>query len=238
MKRTCGVAAAWLISAVSASAQAPQPGRGDNVLDYEAVRATKVVKAIRIADEITIDGSLDEPAWERATPATDFYQFTPNPCELSTEPTEVRFLYDDDNLYVAFHSWDSDMAHRTVTELKEDFSPSNSDVATIVIDSLHDRQSGYQLATNAAGARRDAQISNDGQYNNDWDGVWDVKVSVQDDGWIAEFIIPFKTFRFSNAPRQEWGLNLGRKILRRNEDSQWAPIPVRFRTIGKVSVAG
>jgi hypothetical protein len=238
MKRTCGVAAAWLISAVSASAQAPQPGRGDNVLDYEAVRATKVVKAIRITDEITIDGSLDEPAWERATPATDFYQFAPNPGELSPEPTEVRFLYDDDNLYVAFHSWDSDMANRTVTELKEDFSPTNSDVATLVIDSLHDRQSGYQFATNAAGAKRDSQISNDGTYNNDWDGVWDVKVSVQEDGWIAEFILPFKTFRFSNAPTQEWGLNLGRKILRRNEDSQWAPIPIRYRAISKISLAG
>ena len=75
-------------------------------------------------------------------------------------------------------------------------------------------------------------------YNNDWDGVWDVKVSVQEDGWIAEFVIPFTTFRFSNAPTQEWGLNLGRKILRRNEDSQWAPIPIRYRAISKISLAG
>ena len=107
-----------------------------------------------------------------------------------------------------------------------------------MIDSLHDRQNGYQFATNAAGAKRDSQISNDGQYNNDWDGVWDVKVSVQEDGWIAEFVIPFTTFRFSNEPTQEWGLNLGRKILRRNEDSQWAPIPIRYRAISKISLAG
>ena len=242
MKQFGGVAAACLLSAVSALAQPPAPGVNvgnvGTVIDYEAVRATKVIRAVRITEKIAIDGSLEEPAWKLALPATDFVQWTPNPGEPSPERSEVRFLYDDDNLYVAFHSWDSDMAHRTVTELKEDFGPTNSDVATLVIDSLHDRQSGYQFATNAAGAKRDAQISNDGQYNNDWDGVWDVKVRVQEDGWIAEFIIPFKTFRFSNAPTQEWGINLGRKILRRNEDSQWAPIPVRFRGIGKVSLAG
>ena len=61
---------------------------------------------------------------------------------------------------------------------------------------------------------------------------------MQEDGWIAEFVIPFTTFRFSNAPTQEWGLNLGRKILRRNEDSQWSPIPIRFRAISKISLAG
>jgi uncharacterized protein DUF5916/cellulose/xylan binding protein with CBM9 domain len=232
----------WLVS-VSVDAQVRPPGAETRSprpapIDYDAVRATKIVHAVRIAERMTIDGSLTEPAWERAAPATDFVQWSPSPGELSPERTEVRFLYDDDNLYIGFHSWDSDMAHRTVTELKEDFGPTNSDVATIVIDSMHDRQSGYQFATNAAGARRDAQISNDGQYNNDWDGVWDVKVTLQEDGWIAEFVIPFKTFRFSNAPTQEWGINLGRRILRRNEDAQWAPIPVRFRGIGKISLAG
>jgi hypothetical protein len=242
MKQFSRVAAVWLISAVPAFAQSPAGGQVSAsraaVIDYEAVRATKIVKAVRITEEITIDGSLEEPAWRLAIPATGFYQYTPNPGELSPEPTEVRFLYDDDNLYIAFHSWDSDMANRIVTELKEDFSPTSSDVATLVIDSLHDRQSGYQFATNAAGAKRDSQISNDGTYNNDWDGVWDVKVSVQEDGWIAEFVIPFTTFRFSNASRQEWGINLGRKILRRNEDSQWAPIPIRYRAISKISLAG
>jgi hypothetical protein len=235
VKHLGAMAAVCLISGASAFAQSRPPAP---TIDYDAVRATKVLRAVRIEENITIDGSIGEEAWKMATPATDFVQWTPDPGQLSPEKTEVRFLYDSDNLYVAFHSWDSDMAHRTVTELREDFSPTNSDVATIVIDSLHDRQSGYQFATNAAGAKRDAQISNDGQYNNDWDGVWDVKVTVQEDGWIAEFVIPFTTFRFSNDPNQVWGLNLGRKILRRNEDSQWAPIPIRFRGIGKVSLAG
>src|SRR6185295_15280055 len=171
MKTLSSVAAACWISAVSASAQTPTPDNGERgtprtagVIDYDAVRATKIVRAVRITERISIDGSLNEPAWKLASPATGFTQWTPNPGEPSPEPSEVRFLYDDDNLYIGFHSWDSDMAHRTVTELREDFSPTNSDVATLVIDSLHDRQSGYQFATNAAGAKRDAQISNDGQY--------------------------------------------------------------------------
>ena len=53
----------------------------------------------------------------------------------------------------------------------------------------------------------------------DWDGVWDVKVRTTETGWSAEFVIPFKTLRFSNSPQQEWGLNILRRVKRKNEDS-------------------
>jgi len=51
--------------------------------------------------------------------------------------------------------------------------------------------------------------------------VWDVKTTVDGQGWTAEIVIPFKTLRFSSAPKQEWGLNILRRIRRLNEDSYW-----------------
>jgi hypothetical protein len=65
----------------------------------------------------------------------------------------------------------------------------------------------------------------------DWDGVWNVKVTVDELGWTAEFVIPFKTLRFSKAPQQEWGLNMLRRVKRKNEDSYWSPLPRRYRTM-------
>jgi hypothetical protein len=219
------------------TANAEKDSRAAIAIDYETARLTKVVTAVRIREKITIDGYLDEPAWQLASPATDFTQWG-RPGLPATNKSEVRFLYDDDNLYVGFDCWDKDIAHRVVNELREDFNFRATDGVSVYIDSLHDRRSGFMVGTNPVGARRDSQISNDGNSNNNWDGVWDVKVSVDERGWIAEFVIPFKTLRFSNAPEQEWGLNLSRRILSLSEEDVWAPIPIRFGCCFKVSLAG
>src|SRR5262245_66034280 len=73
------------------------------VIDYDAVRATKIVRAIRIGEKMAIDGSLNERAWQRATPATGFIQWSPSPGGLSPVEREGRFLYDDGSRYDGFH---------------------------------------------------------------------------------------------------------------------------------------
>jgi len=206
-------------------------------IDYEAIRQQRVATALRIHEKMTIDGRLEEPAWSQTIPTGDFLQWSPRHGDPSPEKTEVRFLYDDDNLYVAFTCFDSDMPHRMAKELKEDFSPQESDLVGVAIDSLHDYRSGYSFGVNVAGAKRDQQISNDSQFNQDWDAVWDAKVTRSDEGWIAEFIIPFKTLRFSDSPSQVWGVNMNRRIMRRNEESMWSLTPQRYR-ISRMSQAG
>ena len=66
-----------------------------------------VITARYIETPIVIDGNLDEPAWTLVEPATDFVQTNPVQGEPATERTEVRLLYDDDNLYVGVYCFDS-----------------------------------------------------------------------------------------------------------------------------------
>lgn len=80
---------------------------------------------------------------------------------------------------------------RRTSSVQRDFPTFESDGVTLVFDSLHDRRSGFSFTINAAGAKRDQQLSNDGQGNLDWDGVWDVKTSRNDEGWVIEFMVPF-----------------------------------------------
>jgi hypothetical protein len=201
----------------------------------EAIRASKLVTALRVTEEVTLDGQLDEGVWRLALPATDFYQQYPRNGEPSSERTEVRFLYDADNLYVGLICFDS--GPLSVNELKEDFNFGGGDTVSVIIDSLHDRRSAFVFGVNPAGAKRDGQVFNDGIFNQDWDGVWDVRASTNSDGWIAEFAIPFKTLRFSHLPAQEWGLQITRMLMRRNEQSNWSPLPIRARNV-RVSLAG
>ncbi len=213
-----------LVTGVSGYAQ----GRGSVEIDYEAIRLTKIVTAVRIDGGITLDGRLEEPEWNLAIPATDFSQRTPRSGEPASERTEARFLYDNDNIYVGLTCFDSDLAHMMVTELKEDFDISRTDLIQLIFDSLHDGRSGFSFSVNPAGGRRDSQLSQNGTVNNDWDGVWDAKTSQNDQGWFIEYRIPFKTLRFTNEQSQKWGVQVSRRLLRNNEESNWAPVPLRF----------
>ena len=221
MQRVWWTLAVWAAWVTAASAQAVE-------IDHDAIRATRIVTAVRVTEAITVDGRLDEPAWEQAVPATDFIQKFPRNGAPSTERTEVRFLYDDDNLYVGVVCFDSEPEKLVIKDLREDFELGATDAVQIVIDSLHDKRSAFVFSTNAAGARRDSQVSNADRINQDWDAVWDAKVSRTEDAWFIEYVIPFKTLRFSNSPSQEWGVNISRRILHKNEEVNWAPIPVRY----------
>src|SRR5689334_11851564 len=100
----------------------PAPLTGGPTINIEAVRQTKVVTALRITEEINLDGRLDEPVWQLAIPAGDFYQRLPRNGVPASEKSEVRFLYDDKNLYIGVTAFDSDPAHMGTSELKEDFN--------------------------------------------------------------------------------------------------------------------
>ena len=68
----------------------------------------KVVTAVRLnpTQRIRLDGRLDEPIWQIASPATDFIQRELDFGAPATQRTEVRFCYDERNLYVGARCFD------------------------------------------------------------------------------------------------------------------------------------
>ncbi len=204
-----------------------------------ATKPEHVMTAVRIQGPITVDGVLTEPQWELAQPATDFIQRLPHTGQPATERTEVRIIYDDLNLYVGVHLFDS--AGRkgiTIKDIKRDFYTLDSDGFQIVIDTFDDDLNSFLFGTNPAGAKFDMQIGADGAAGNtSWNGIWHVKTSISDEGWQVEMAIPFKTLRFGNKPVQVWGVNFERRVRRKHEDSYWSPLPAAFR-LGRVSLAG
>ena len=86
-----------LVLASTASAQASPQAQ-----PAAAVASQKVASATRIRDGVVrLDGKLDEAIWQTATPIGDFVQKEPVENAKPTDNLEVRFLYDDDALYVA-----------------------------------------------------------------------------------------------------------------------------------------
>ena len=213
----------WVLGLPLIAAASPQD------FDLDAVRASKRVAAVRITEPIVVDGALDEAAWAAAEPAVDFHQQFPDEFAPATERSEVRFLYDDEMLYVGAMLYDGEPDRLIIDSIRRDFSNFQSDSFLVVLDTFLDRRSGYGFNTNAAGAQRDVQASDNGRRNDvNWDGAWIVRSAILENGWSTEIAVPFKTLRFPAADVQQWGLNLQRVIRRKNEFATWSPVPRQF----------
>jgi Domain of unknown function (DUF5916)/Carbohydrate family 9 binding domain-like len=215
-------------------------GPSKNDIDYETAHLERRIEAVKISEKIIIDGKLDEAAWANASVAKDFVQSEPREGEPSIELSEVRVLYDGQSIYFGAYLHDSKIKNVVVADLKKDFQGEAGDSFDVVLDTFHDERNGYIFSTNAAGAKFDSQMINEGrENNNNWDGVWYVKTGEVDDGWIAEIAIPFRTFKFRESDVQTWGINFHRNLrsAHRNEDSFWSPIP-RIYNLNRVSLAG
>lgn len=191
------------------------------VLALPAVGATQSLRVGTVMGRIRLDGRLDDPAWATADSLTDFRQREPLVGEPATERTVVKVLRDADALYVGVRAYDAEPRRIRATQLRRDANLSSDDNLQLLIDSFHDRRSGFVFGTNPNGARWDAQIDGLESLNEDWNGIWDVAVSRDDHGWTAEFWIPFRTLRFHAGTAVRFGFNVRRFIRRKNEQDLW-----------------
>jgi hypothetical protein len=170
-----------------------------------------------------VDGILDEPEWRAAQVGTGFTQREPQDGSPATEQTEVRVIYTSDALYVGVRSVDSHAAE-IKAELARRDRTSQSDEVSIFLDSYHDTRTAFEFTVNPSGSIRDVYYYNDSHDNADesWDAVWEVKTSVDAEGWTAEFRIPFSQLRFESS-NSTWGLQVRRLLQRSAEISYWSP---------------
>ena len=68
----------------------------------------KSMSAVRTNTSPKIDGNLDDAEWANAIVLDDFIQYEPYNLESPSVETEVRVLYDDYYVYIAFQNYDPD----------------------------------------------------------------------------------------------------------------------------------
>jgi hypothetical protein len=171
---------------------------------------------------ISVDGKLDDAAWQSATPVTDFKQFEPDHGDPATERMDVRFIFDDDALYVGARLYDRLGAEGVTSTVVRRDAFFNSDFFEIIIDGFHDHLGRAFFQVNPSGSKSDIIGMGNSCCDNGWDPVWDAETSIDTDGWTAEIRIPYSQLRFSRDSVQTWGLQIRRFIKRRNETDQWS----------------
>ena len=156
-----------------------------------------------------MDGDLDEPSWQSATPVTDFLKYTPTEGGPPPGVTEVRFLQDDRNLYVGIRVADAPYRVRARMSARERINA--DDQVGIYLDTFHDGRSGYIFYLNALGIQQDVR-HNSGNWNPNWDTAFRSQGRVTDDGFELEVAFPWRSLKFPSNDRQVWGLILTRKV--------------------------
>jgi len=220
-------------------AQAQQPPTSHVLQQSTPVQSTEFrrIQAIRVSDAIKIDGLLDEAAWSLAQPATDFRQQRPTEGAPASERTEVRALFDHQNIYFSIRAFDSDAAHINARELVRDASFANDDKVEILLDTYHDRRNAFRFAVNPLGTQQDALITDEGRdVNISWDAPWVSQGRIDTEGFVVEIAIPLTTLRFTEGI-DTWGLNIARIIRRKDEENLWTSWQRSFG-LERVSQAG
>ena len=183
---------------------------------------TPTLVATLTAEQISIDGILHEAAWQSAQPINTLRQREPDEGAPASERTEVRVLYSHSQLYVGVTCFDSDPDAIVASRFDRDANLDADDRLTLLFDTFHDRRNAFVFQVNAVGARFDQIISDEGQdLNPDWNGIWYAKTQIVENGWTAEFAIPFRTLSFA-PDRTVWGFNIQRILKRNNEEVVWS----------------
>ncbi|HOI45114.1 MAG TPA: DUF5916 domain-containing protein, partial [Candidatus Aminicenantes bacterium] len=183
----------------------------------------KIVQAVRAEEPIEIDGELKEKVWQTGG-YSDFIQSDPVDGGPPSEKTRVWVAYDRANLYVAAFLYDSEpQAIKKLLGRRDDFV--DSDWFTFAVDPYYDRRSGYEFSVNPAGSIIDLALSNDVSEDETWDGVWDWKTQINGQGWTVEIRIPLNQLRFPKRDESVWGVNFGRKIMRKQEKIRFVWVP-------------
>ncbi|MGY8823908.1 MAG: DUF5916 domain-containing protein [Candidatus Latescibacterota bacterium] len=167
-----------------------------------------------------IDGRLDDAPWQSAQSQRGLQQLRPQRGEPATDDTEFYILYDRYNLYVGFRCYDAE-PDKILNRLDRRGNIFPSDFISFYIDPHHDHRTGYTFATTPGGIQSDGYRYDDSSSDRNWRGIWWVESHIDDQGWTAEFKIPFANFRFPEGQKQVWGFDIERLNKRKNEWTVW-----------------
>ncbi|MCC6537131.1 MAG: carbohydrate binding family 9 domain-containing protein [Bryobacterales bacterium] len=185
-----------------------------------ASAAARSAPVTAVASPIVIDGALDEAPWQQAPKIGELIQRIPRSGSKPSEKTEVTLLYDKDNLYIGVMCHDSEPDKVWASAMARDANLTSDDRLTILLDTFRDQKSAFHFGTNPAGALVDGLVFANGETNNEWDAIWIVRTKRTNQGWSAEFAIPFKSLSFP-AGQTVWGFNISRTIQRKLEEVRW-----------------
>ncbi|KAF2329376.1 DUF5916 domain-containing protein [Flavobacterium daemonense] len=191
----------------------------------------KVLQAQSTVESITIDGKLDEAAWEKAPIATNFIIFDPDNGKPIPDgkKTEIRVLYNNDAIYIGAMMYD-DEPNKILKEISQRDNFGTADIFGVFVNGFNDGQQNFEFFVSAADVQGDCIMTDAIGEDYSWDAVWISKARITDKGWVVEIKLPYAALRFSAENKQTWGINFFREIKRERKKYTWNLIDTKIGT--------
>ena len=190
------------------------------------------IQVVKVDGRITVDGRLEEQDWLQGNTVNDFFRQEPRQGGEIRYETQVKFLFDDKNLYIGAWCKDSvGIKGIRVQDLRRDFSWGENDIFGVALDPQNLKQYAQAFQTTPYGNQRDLQNFNGNNFDTGWNTLWKVRTQRNEDGYTVEMAIPFKTLRYDlpeDGKSIEWGVTLVRFSRRDIEVSTFPAIPQSF----------
>ncbi|WP_454831944.1 DUF5916 domain-containing protein [Pseudoxanthomonas wuyuanensis] len=191
------------------------------------MRATRLSLSVLMALSapamaIEVDGRIDLAEWQDAQHVTDFRQVQPLTGAPASQPTEAWILATPDGLAIAFRNVQPASVPRTRQRVQRDFDE-QVDRVNLMIDFDGDGRTGYNFTVSSTGGISDAVITNQNEFNDDWDGNWRHAVSEEADSWSVEMLVPWyiAPMRKANGSTRTMKVYLDRVVGSTGERSAW-----------------
>ena len=193
------------------------------LVGFFQTHAQKTLNTDKIAEPPLIDGIIDSIYFIASDSAVDFIQLEPEKGLPASERTVVYVMFDSLYIYVAYKCYQNpeDIVARIQTR---DVLSKSDDGVLLQIDTYNDNRSAYGFLLNPLSSQTDIIITDDGKnLDVNWDTEWEGAAIIDEDGWTAEFAIPFKSIKYKKGAT-DWGINFGRIIRNNFETVYWSGI--------------
>lgn len=175
-----------------------------------------VIIAKRTDQKINLDGAPDETFWQHAQKINLPYEFEPGNNAPAKVKTDAFFSYDDNNLYIGFICYETDISklRAHITERDRCYQ---DDWFGILLDTFNEKKRAYEIFVNPQGIQMDAIWTPD--YEDDsYEVIWQSAAVILPDRWTGEMVIPFKSLRFPKQENHEWSLHVIRNRPRSSQE--------------------